>query len=115
MSCLVRATRLTLRGFQRHQPLPERLLLFPPCGYVTNDGHGSEHLAITIRGEDDGELDGDPPPVAPACGNCQHLAPVAGDTGPHDGAIPLPVARTPTLGDDQVERVAEGILLTVTE
>ena len=62
MSCLVRATRLTLRGFQRHQPLPERLLLFPPRGYVTNDGYGSEHLAITIRGEVDGELDGDPPP-----------------------------------------------------
>lgn len=50
MSCFVWATRPTLRGFQRHQPLPERLLPLPPRGDVTNDRHGSEHLSITIRG-----------------------------------------------------------------
>lgn len=71
MSRPVRATHPGLRGFQYGQPLPENLLLLPPCGHVTDDGHGAQHHSLAIRRQDDGELDGDPRPVAPAGRNRQ--------------------------------------------
>ena len=88
--------------FRCTQPFSQYLLLLPACGYVTDDGHSSEDLSITIRRQDDRELNGYARAVAPARRDCQEFLPVAGDPGQHDGPIALPVSSAPTFRDDQV-------------
>jgi len=96
------------------KPLAKRALFRPTGRLVAND-RCNDPAAVRQVHQGDGECDGQGASVLVQGRDPQHLAAVARLAGLHDATISLPMPLPKTLGDDEIEALAERLLRRIAE